>query len=113
MVELNVRIERLEPMRIASVQAIGESLEPEAWQKLRARVEPGGYDLLEHGRIGEAIDVFKFNVSEYPESANAFDGLSKAYMTSGDKELAIHNYKRSLELDPKNQNSLEMLKRLK
>ncbi|MFX1271569.1 MAG: GyrI-like domain-containing protein [Promethearchaeota archaeon] len=40
--ELEVRIERLEPMRVASVQAISKSPENEAWNKLRAWAEPLG-----------------------------------------------------------------------
>jgi len=31
----------------------------------------------------------------------------------GQKELAIQNYEKSLQLDPKNQNAAEMLKKLK
>ena len=30
-------------------------------------------------------------------------------MKNGDKELAVENYKKSLELDPKNKNAKEML----
>jgi hypothetical protein len=33
-------------------------------------------------------------------------------MVNGDKELAIVNYKKSLELNPKNNNGARMLKRL-
>jgi len=33
-------------------------------------------------------------------------------MTQGDKDLAIANYKKSLELNPQNANGREMLKRL-
>jgi hypothetical protein len=33
-------------------------------------------------------------------------------MVSGDKELAVINYRRSLELNPGNVNAVEMLKRL-
>jgi hypothetical protein len=33
-------------------------------------------------------------------------------MANGEKELAIANYKKSLELDPKNKNAVEMLKKL-
>ena len=40
--ELEVRIERLEPMRVASVQAIGKCPENEAWEKLRSWAEPCG-----------------------------------------------------------------------
>jgi hypothetical protein len=34
-------------------------------------------------------------------------------MNNGDTELAIKNYKKSLELDPGNQNAIKMLKKLK
>ena len=33
-------------------------------------------------------------------------------MTHGDRDLAIANYKKSLELNPKNTNATEMLKKL-
>jgi hypothetical protein len=33
-------------------------------------------------------------------------------MADGNKELAIQNYKRSLELDPRNDNAVTMLKKL-
>ena len=57
--------------------------------------------------------MFKLNVLAYPESANTYDSLGEAYMVNGDKELAIQNYNRSLELNPDNQNAVEMLKKLK
>jgi predicted TPR repeat methyltransferase len=34
-------------------------------------------------------------------------------MKAGEKELAIQNYEKSLQLDPKNMNAVEMLKKLK
>jgi predicted TPR repeat methyltransferase len=33
-------------------------------------------------------------------------------MKAGQKELAIRNYEKSLQLNPKNQNAIEMLKKL-
>jgi D-alanyl-D-alanine-carboxypeptidase/D-alanyl-D-alanine-endopeptidase len=33
-------------------------------------------------------------------------------MNNGDKDLAVKNYKRSLELNPENSNAVSMLKRL-
>ena len=71
-----------------------------------------GYQHLQAGKTKEAIELFKMNVAAYPESANTYDSLGEAYMIDGDKELAIENYKRSLELDPKNQNAAEKLKDL-
>jgi len=56
--------------------------------------------------------MFKMNVEDHPKSANVDDSLGEAYMISGDKNAAIENYKKSLELDPANGNAREMLKKL-
>ena len=64
-----------------------------------------GYQLLQAKKVSDAIEIFKLNVEMFPQSANAYDSLGEAYMTSGNKELAIANYKKSLELDPKNTNA--------
>lgn len=71
-----------------------------------------GYDLLGQRKVKEAIEVFKLNVELFPQAANTYDSLGEAYMLNGDKELAIENYKRSLELDPQNTNAVNLLKKL-
>ena len=71
-----------------------------------------GYALLQRKRLRDAIEVFKLNTEDHPQSFNAYDSLGEAYMTNGDRELAIKNYKRSLELNPGNTNAAEMLKKL-
>ena len=40
------------------------------------------------------------------------DSLAEAYLVSGDKKVAISNYKASLELNPANSNAAEKLKEL-
>ena len=72
-----------------------------------------GYRLIEMKRLEHAIEIFKLNVESYPQSANAYDSLAEAYMMNGNKELAIKNYERSLELNPANSNAVEMLRKLK
>jgi len=72
-----------------------------------------GYVLLQAGRAQDAITVFQRNVQEYPESWNVYDSLGEAYMDAGQKELAIANYDKSLQINPKNQNGAEKLKQLK
>jgi tetratricopeptide (TPR) repeat protein len=64
-----------------------------------------GYQLLQAKKVADAIEIFKLNVEMFPQSGNAYDSLGEAYMTHGDKDLAIANYKKSLELDPKNTNA--------
>ena len=48
----------------------------------------------------------------YPQGSNTYDSLGEAYMENGDKQLAIQNYKKSLELNPKNTAAIEKLKKL-
>lgn len=71
-----------------------------------------GYDLLTLKRSSDAIEVFKQVVAEYPSSSNAYDSLAEAYEITGDKASAVKNYKRSLELNPKNTHAVEHIKKL-
>jgi tetratricopeptide (TPR) repeat protein len=71
-----------------------------------------GYQLLQMKRVREAIEIFKLNVEMYPQGFNAYDSLGEAYMVDGQKELAIQNYRKSLELNPQNTGAVAALKKL-
>mgnify|MGYP000234603167 CR=1 FL=1 len=71
-----------------------------------------GYDLMGAQRIKDAIEVFRQNVEDYPQSSNVYDSLAEAYAQDGQKELAIKNYQRVLELDPKKESAIDALKKL-
>lgn len=72
-----------------------------------------GYSLLADKQFTDAIRAFRLNVAEYPQDANGYDSLGEAYMGAGERDLAIKNYQRSLELDPKNANAVARLKQLR
>jgi ketosteroid isomerase-like protein len=72
-----------------------------------------GDRLLGVKKVRDAIEILKLNVEAYPQSANVYDSLGEAYMINGDKELAIRNYQRAVELNPQNTNAIEMLKKLR
>lgn len=72
-----------------------------------------GYEYLGRNKYAPALAVFKLNAKLFPKSANVFDSLAEAYMKSGDNANAVINYRRSLEMDPKNLNAAEALKKLK
>jgi tetratricopeptide (TPR) repeat protein len=71
-----------------------------------------GYKLLRGDKTNDAIEIFKLNVSEHPKSWNVYDSLGEAYMKKGQTGLAIENYRKSLELNPNNENGKDMLKKL-
>jgi tetratricopeptide (TPR) repeat protein len=71
-----------------------------------------GYELLENNNTKEAIEVFKYAVSEYPGSANAYDSLGEAYVKDGNRTQAIEYYKKALELNPDLETAKQALKTL-
>ena len=71
-----------------------------------------GYELLGANKIDEALAVFKLNVKEFPKSANVYDSYGEAWLKKGEKDSAIVYYKKSLELNPRNQGGIKALKEL-
>ena len=92
--------------RIASAQWAAPA-DPEAATNF------AGYQLLEAGKVQEAIEILTINVKLFPQSWNAYDSLGEAYAKAGNTELALQNYTRSVELNPKNETGLAALKKLK
>jgi tetratricopeptide (TPR) repeat protein len=62
-----------------------------------------GYQLLNGGKIDDAIVVFKKNTELFPDSWNVWDSLAEGYMNNGDKQLAIQYYTKALGMAPENQ----------
>ena len=87
--------------------------QPEEYTFSESLLNVLGYDLLNSKKLNEAIEIFKLNVEVFPESSNVYDSLGEAYMLNDDKQLAIKNYEKSLELNPQNTNAVDMLKKLR
>jgi CubicO group peptidase (beta-lactamase class C family) len=71
-----------------------------------------GYEIMNSQELPAAIEVFKLNSELFPDVPNVFDSLGEAYMNAGNKELAILNYRKVLEMDPGNDNAKKMLEKL-
>ena len=71
-----------------------------------------GYNLLRQEDPHSAIKFFELNTKEYPKSGNAWDSLAESYMKAGNSKKAIKYYRKSLKLNPKNRNAVNMLKKL-
>ena len=68
-----------------------------------------GYWLLGQDRIEEAIRLFELNVELYPEAWNVYDSLGEAQLEAGLRSQGLANYRRSLELNPENDNARRVL----
>lgn len=86
--------------------------DPEAYRFSQWDLNGLGYALLRHHRVEDAIAIFELNVEENPEASNPWDSLGEAYMVAGREAESIRAYRRSLELDPDNDNARAMLRRL-
>ncbi len=80
---------------------------------VEARINTRGYELLGAGRVQAAIEVFRANARAFPRSANVWDSLGEAYMVDGQDGEAIEFYRKSLELNPGNNNARRMIERIR
>ncbi len=71
-----------------------------------------GYKFLRQGKIKEAIKIFTLLVKEFPEASNPYDSLGEAYFENKNFELSLINYKKSLTLNPQNENALMMINKI-
>jgi tetratricopeptide (TPR) repeat protein len=76
-------------------------------------INSAGYGLMEDGKLQEAIELLKTNVRLFPDSWNTYDSLGEAYAKAGDTALAIQNYEKSLQLNPKNELGKAALEKLR
>jgi len=84
-----------------------EKKDPAGASKLRADamkianetdVNLAGYQLLGDKKYTEALDLFRKNVKDHPESWNVHDSLGEALAATGDKKAAIASYEKALSL---------------
>jgi tetratricopeptide (TPR) repeat protein len=59
-----------------------------------------GYFLLNQGRVDEAIDRFKKQVSLAPEEANPYDSLGEAYRIKGMLVESLKEYQKAFSISP-------------
>jgi tetratricopeptide (TPR) repeat protein len=70
------------------------------------------FQLLKAKKTEEAFKLFKLNETRYPESASVCHGLGETYRMMGQKERALEYYKKSLKLNPNNEETLRAMARL-
>ncbi|HZG52469.1 MAG TPA: tetratricopeptide repeat protein, partial [Pyrinomonadaceae bacterium] len=84
--------------------------------KYAATEEPlliAGQRLLNENKPEPALALFKLNAGEHPHSFRSYHALGEAYFRSGDKDRAVENFVKSLELNPRNYDVTERLKQVR
>lgn len=71
-----------------------------------------GYDLISTGNYIDAIQYFKYMLSQKDNVPRYYIGLADAYLKDGNKGLARKNFQLAKTLDPKNKYVNDMINRL-
>ncbi len=69
-----------------------------------------GYEFLQGGRAPDAVALFELNVDANPNSANAYDSLSDAYLAVNNREKALEFARKALEVLPRDTQASEAFK---
>jgi hypothetical protein len=90
-----------------------ESLYGESLDQVEFRNNGKGYELMSAGRLGPALEVFNLNTLISPDSWNAWDSLAECYLNMKRFDDSLKYYKKSLELNPDNDNARRMMERIR
>lgn len=93
---------------LAAYEALGDNTMGLA-SLVEAYVNDLGYQRLARREVQDAIDIFTLNTQYFPKAFNTWDSLAEAYLDHGDTTTAVTYYKRSLTLNPANDNARRIL----
>lgn len=71
-----------------------------------------GYAFMSNNKEFEAEITFKQNMQLFPSSWNTYDSYAEILLKHGKKQDAVKMYRKSLELNPNNENGKMMLERI-
>jgi len=111
-VPLTILMTMLTEGRDAAVNTFEIIKDDERYIFQESELNYAGYLLLNLNKIEEAIVLFKLNTKAFPNSSNVYDSLGEALLKNGNTIQAIQQYKKSLELNPDNENAREVLTRI-
>lgn len=88
------------PAKVEKMLQEARQRDPHATLFPEAIVNLLGYEHLQSGDTAGAVEILKLNVDAFPNSPNAYDSLSDAYLAAGQKDLARQSVQRALDLLP-------------
>lgn len=95
---LNLLEEPGGPAKLSKMLQDARAKDPAAKLFAEDAVNFMGYEHMQAGDTKGAVEILKLNVEAYPDSANAYDSVSDAYLAAGQKELALENAKKALAM---------------
>jgi CubicO group peptidase (beta-lactamase class C family) len=112
---VNILVNKIETNGVEETVSLFKKLfkeEKENYNFSEQQINSLGYNYLHQDEVDLALEIFKLNMEIYPESFNTYDSYAEALMEKGENEEAVVFYKKSIEMNPGNQNGINMLKRL-
>lgn len=64
-----------------------------------------GYRILGMKKYADAVEIFQLNVTDYPESFNAYDSLGEAQYLNNEAEKAFMSFQKAISLNPNSSTS--------
>ena len=98
--------------KIKAVETELSGLSPYKYPVDDEHINDLGFQLLKARKTEEAYKLFKHSELQYPNSWEVYHGLGETYRQMGQKELALTNYKKSLKLNPNNEDGQRAIVRL-
>jgi hypothetical protein len=71
-----------------------------------------GHVLATHGRLPDAVTIFRLNAETYPASDIALEAFAQALALSGDGPGALATFRRAAAVEPLSASAPEMIRRL-
>lgn len=71
-----------------------------------------GFHHIDDNKPAIAMQIFEMNVFAYPRSAKALQGLGEGYMETGNMEMGLRYFKKSLVINPHNAFVIAKMKEL-
>ena len=72
-----------------------------------------GYSFLWENNVTDAIAIFGLIISEFPNSANAYDSMGEAFLQAKDSVKSLENYEKSLSMNPDNFYAEDVIEKIK
>jgi len=86
--------------------------EPNRYFVLHLEIDTYAYRLMNSGRLDDALKIFTVLAEYFPKDWQSFDSLGEVQLKLGQTTPAAQSFRKSLALDPNNQNAIEKLKTL-